>query len=503
MQQLTAKNLKQLLDDPEYHSPSIDGVLYDRNTIRPSVVHFGVGNFHRCHQAVYMDKLHRRGSDEWGIIGISMRSTNTRDALKPQDFLYTEVTLGEEVSFRIIGSILDILVAPQDPGAVVKLVAERSTKLVTTTITEKGYYLSSGNIDYSHTDMSADEASLRKPKTIYGYLAAGIILRSGSDAGPLSIVCCDNIEAGGQKLRAGVYALLKIQAPHLLDWTDRNISFASSMVDRVTPATDDALKVLVDSTLNVKDAWPVSAEPFSQWIIEDKFAGPKPPLDEVGVIFTVDIIKYQQMKLRFLNASHSIIAVLAHLTGHKNIHNALEHPPILEFVVRMLRETILPVTDIPEGFEGSDYIIDVIQRFQNSALPYSAQQVNTDSSQKINLRWFPTIDDALKTCNDTRLMSFMIAAWVIYIEKALEDDELSDPLHAELVKIHQNGSTNIGQFLKAIGADKFSFMDSSSFMADVTHAYETLSDNDISIAITDVLNETELPSKSSKDSYYA
>ena len=351
--------------------------------------------------------------------------------------------------------------------------------------------------------MSADEASLRKPKTIYGYLAAGIILRSGSDAGPLSIICCDNIEAGGQKLRAGVYALLKIQAPHLLDWTDRNVSFASSMVDRVTPATDDALKVLVDSTLNVKDAWPVSAEPFSQWIIEDKFAGPKPPLDEVGVIFTVDIIKYQQMKLRFLNASHSIIAVLAHLTGHKNIHNALEHPPILEFVVRVLRETILPVTDIPEGFEGSDYIIDVIQRFQNSALPYSAQQVNTDSSQKINLRWFPTIDDALKTCNDTRLMSFMIAAWVIYIEKALEDDELSDPLHAELVKIHQNGSTNIGQFLKAIGADKFSFMDSSSFMADVTHAYETLSDNDISIAITDVLNETELPSKSSKDSYYA
>jgi fructuronate reductase len=244
----------------------------------------------------------------------------------------------------------------------------------------------------------------------------------------------------------------------------------------------------------------VSAEPFSQWIIEDKFAGPKPPLDEVGVIFTDDIIKYQQMKLRFINASHSIIAVLAHLTGHKNIHDALEHPPILEFVGRVLRESILPVTDIPEGYEGSDYIIDVIQRFQNSALPYSAQQVNTDSSQKINLRWFPTIDDALMKSNDTTLMSFMIAAWVVYIEKALEDDELSDPLHAELFKIHQNGSTNIGQFLKAIGADKFSFMDSSSFMADVTRAYETLSYTDVSIAITDVLNETE---QHSKDSYYA
>lgn len=503
MPQLTAKNLKQLLDDPENRSPSIDGMPYDRNSIQPSVVHFGVGNFHRCHQAVYMDRLLRQGFDSWGIIGVSMRSTKTRDALKSQDFLYTVVTLDGQASFRIIGSILDILVAPEDLGAVVKLIAEKSTKLVTTTITEKGYCLSSGNIDHSHIDMSADEANLGKPRTIYGYLAAGIILRSRSDAGPLSIVCCDNIEAGGQKLRAGVYALLKIHAPHLEDWTDKNISFASSMVDRVAPATDDALKTLVDSTLNLEDAWPVSAEPFSQWIIEDKFAGPKPPLDEVGVIFTPDIVKYQKMKLRFLNASHSIIAVLAHLTGHKNIHNALEHPPIFEFVVRVLRETILPVTDIPEGFEASNYIIDVILRFQNSALPYSAQQVNTDSSQKINLRWFPIIDDALKKRNDTRLMSFMIAAWVIYIEKALEDDELSDPLRAELVKIHQNGTTNIGQFLKAIGADKFSFMDSSSFKAAVTRAYETLSDNDVSIAITDVLNETELPSKPKKDPYYA
>ena len=503
MQQLTTKNLKKLLDDPENHSPAIDGVPYDRNTIQPSVVHFGVGNFHRCHQAVYMDSLLRQGSDSWGMIGVSMRSANTRDALKPQDFLYTQVTLGGQASFRIIGSILDILVAPEDPGAVVKLVADKSTKLVTTTITEKGYCLSSGNIDYSHTDISADKASLEKPKTIYGYLAAGIILRSVSDAGPLSIVCCDNIEAGGQKLRAGIYALLKMQAPHLEDWADRNISFASSMVDRVAPATDDALKSLVDSTLNIKDAWPVSAEPFSQWIIEDKFAGPKPPLHEVGVIFTDDIIKYQQMKLRFLNAAHSIIAVLAHLTGHKNIHDALEHPPILEFVSRVLRETILPVTDIPEGFDGSDYIVDVIKRFQNSALPYSAQQVNTDSSQKINLRWFPTIDDALMKSNDTRLMSFMVAAWVVYIEKALEDEALTDPLHAELFNINQNSSTNIGRFLKAIGADNFSFMDSSSFMKTVTRAYKTLSDKDVSVAIIDILNETELPSKSSKDSHYA
>ena len=503
MQQLTSKNLKQLLDDPENNSGAIDGVLYDRNTIQPSVVHFGVGNFHRCHQAVYMDRLLRRGSNEWGIIGVSMRSTSVRDALKPQDFLYTEVTLGGQPRFRIIGSILDILVGPEDPSAVVNLVGETSTKLVTTTITEKGYCLSSGNLDHSDTGISADKTSLEKPKTIYGYLAAGIILRSDSDAGPLSIVCCDNIEAGGQTLRAGVYALLKIHAPHLEDWADKNISFASSMVDRVSPTTGDALKALVKSMLHIQDEWPVSAEPFSQWVIEDKFAGPKPPLHEVGVIFTDDIIKYQQMKLRFLNAAHSIIAILGYLTGHKNIHDALEHPPILEFVGRVLRETILPVTDIPEGFKGSDYIMDVIHRFQNSALPYSAQQVNTDSSQKINLRWFPTIDDALKNSNDTMLMSFMIGAWIFYIEKSLEDDALRDPLHAELFKINKNGSTNIGRFLKAIGADKFSFMDSSRFMEDVTRAYEALSNNDVSVAIIDVLNETELPSKSGKDSYYA
>lgn len=489
MPQLNTKNLKNSISDLTDREQTITSGNYDRAQIQPGIVHFGVGNFHRCHQAVYIDKLLNQGVKDWGIIGISMRSTKIRDALQSQNFLYTEVTLGKQSSFRIIGSILDILVAPENPTAVISQVAKNQIKLVTTTITEKGYYLCSGQIDQSDPDIVADKTCLENPRTIYGYLAASIIQRGIQDAAPLSIICCDNIQAGGEHLRAGVYMLLQQHAQHLLSWVEKHVSFASSMVDRVSPATDDNLKSLVHSTVKLKDVWPVSAEPFSQWVIENKFAGPKPALDKVGAIFADDISYHQQMKLRFLNAGHSIIAVLAYLAGHKTIHQALEQPYILQFVQRALCENILPVTEIPQGYQGKDYIAEVIQRFQNSALPYFAQQVNSDSSQKIILRWFPSIDNALLRNTDTAFMSFILAAWVVYVERALDANELNDPLDHHLMKANQNDGQRVEQFLTIIGASHFNFAASAPFMTDVTNAYQTLKDINISNALSDFLTK--------------
>ena len=483
MQRLSQKNLTNILGkvaDKNYH---ISKENYDRDVIKPGIVHFGVGNFHRCHQAVYIDKLLGQGDLEWGIIGVSMRSSKIRDALKPQDFLYTEATLGSQIEFRIIGSILDILVAPEDPVAVINQLADTNIKLATTTITEKGYCLSSGQIDSDHPDIVADKNSLERPRSIYGYIAAAIIQRSKDHAAPLSVICCDNIQDGGVTLREGVDMLLELHAKDVLGWAEKNVSFASSMVDRVSPATDQSLNQLVNSTLEFDDAWPVSAEPFTQWVIEDKFAGIRPALDQVGALFTDDISLYEQMKLRLLNAGHSIISVLGYLDNREMIHQALKQPYILKFVQKALHENLLPVTDIPEDCRGEDYISDVIQRFHNSGTPYRAQQVNSDSSQKIRLRWFPSIDNALAQRTNTKLMSFFVAAWVIYIEKALSAGELSDPLSDHFSSEYENDMETVHHFLVVAGANSFNFINSALFMSDVLDTYITLKQSDVKVAL--------------------
>ena len=242
MQKLNQSNLACKVSESIDHKHNFSMQSYERDCVQPGIVHFGVGNFHRSHQAIYVDKLLGQGYLDWGIIGVSMRSPKIRDALKPQDFLFTEVTLGNKIEFRIIGSILNILVAPENPSAVINQIADEKIKLVTTTITEKGYYLYSGKVDSSHPDMVSDSACLKKPRSIYGYLAAAVIQRCNFDGPPLNVLCCDNIHDGGTKLKAGVYFLLEKHSQVAYEWATKNVSFASSMVDRVSPATDEELK---------------------------------------------------------------------------------------------------------------------------------------------------------------------------------------------------------------------------------------------------------------------
>lgn len=496
MQRLNQKNLANTANATVTPTAYVSKVNYNRDHIQAGIVHFGVGNFHRCHQAVYVDKLLSHGSVDWGIVGVSMRSSKLRDQLAPQDYLYTQVTLSEQTELNVIGSILNILVAPENPAAVIEQVANSCIKLVTTTITEKGYCLSSGHIDIKHADIVADSVSLKSPQTIYGYLAAAIIKRRSQGDAPLSVLCCDNIQGGGEHLQAGVQMLLQQHDIDSVAWATEHVIFASSMVDRVSPATDESLKQLVRSTLELEDAWPVSAEPFSQWVIEDKFAGPRPAFDKVGALFTDDISLYEQMKLRFLNAGHSIISVLGYLDKQPTVHQALEQPGILGFAQKTLYANVLPVATIPTNCKGEDYIAEVIARFQNKFLPYKVQQVNTDSSQKIQQRWFPTIDDALTLNADTTLMSFIVAAWIVYIQKALDAGELNDPLHDDFLTTHQQGphqqeKDTIQQFLVIAGANRYRFLNSEPFMATVLAHYKTLKNTAIKTAVNKLLSQQE------------
>ncbi len=498
--------LKQLkekeISAKETLPPGIVIESYQRENIQPGIVHFGVGNFHRCHQAKYVDNLLSQNHFQWGIIGVSMQSSAAKDKLAPQDYLYTEVTLSHTTEIKIIRSILNILVAQENQSEVVRQVSDPRIKLVTTTITEKGYYLSNGQLNKSSPQVISDITSLSRPSTIYGFLAASVIQRRQYDSGPLSVVCCDNIQGGGNCLHAGVEALLDIHDRDSLAWSREHVSFASSMVDRVTPVTDSNLRQLVASKLNLEDAWPVSAEPFSQWVIENKFAAERPPLDLVGVVFSDDISAYEQMKLRFLNAGHSIVSVLGYLMNKEHVHEALQQPAIFEFLRQTLLNVVLPTTKTPASFCGEKYIEEVLKRFQNNALPYKVHQVNTDSSQKIQQRWFPAIDAALESEIDTKYMTFLIAAWAVHIEKALNEKQLNDPLKTEFsAALIDNSQENtpdtddrgkIYNLLKIAGAEHFRFFMLDEFMESAIDYYQKLQATDLNQILTHLVTQRSL-----------
>lgn len=440
---------------------------YDRNAVSVGIVHFGIGNFHRAHQAVYCDDLLRQGETQWGITGVSLRSGAMHDALEPQDFLYTLAVLGKTLDCRIIGAIRDVLVAPQTPQAVINRLAQPSTQLVSATITEKGYGLNAGGVDFDHPDLAREVLSLDVPKTIYGFLARGLIARClNAPTSRLTIMCCDNISGGGAYLKQGVAHLLGIHSPKTLAWAKDHTAFVSSMVDRVCPATDDNLRDLVSKKTGLKDAWPVSAEPFTQWMIEDDFAGERPAFDRVGAVFVDDIAPFERMKLCYLNAAHTMASTLGHLFGDQFVHQALDRKEVLRFMRQALYDNVLPNAAVPRGYDGADYIENVIARFQNGNLPYANLQVGTDSSQKIQQRWFPTIDQALERRSDTSYFEFCLGAWAVFIHTALSQDVLNDPKKDKFSRIETcDVRTMMREYLKIADAETFSFFSQPHLMA--------------------------------------
>ena len=440
---------------------------YNKASVTVGIIHFGTGNFHRAHQAVYCDALLNTGETRWGITGVSMRSSNMRDKLLPQDFLYTQATLGDKTDYRIIGAIQNLLVAPENPQAVIEAVADAQIQLVTTTITEKGYCLSSGKIDRDHQEFTKDLESLTRPQTIYGYLTAALINRCLNKGGPLTILCCDNIHAGGEHLRQGVQMLLELHSPETLSWVNNNVVFSSSMVDRVTPATSEALKDQVAEHLGLIDAAPVAAEPYTQWVIENRFAGERPAFDQVGALFVDDIVLFEQIKLRFLNAAHSMLATLGYLFGDRFVHESMQRPNLAKFAEQALKLNVLPVTTVPASIDVEAYIDQVFERFRNSRLPYAVLQVGTDSSQKIQQRWFPSIDDALAQDGEFSYLAFTLAAWVSYIQKALVSNDLNDPLKSAFADVESKNAFVVKKYLNLAGVEQFAFSKNNNFMQKV------------------------------------
>jgi fructuronate reductase len=390
--------------------------VVDRSRVAVGVVHLGVGNFHRAHQAVVFDDLIAAGDLRWGVCGVSLRRSAMREALQPQDGLYTLLVRdGAGTRARVVGALRELRVAPGSPESVIARLATDDTRLVTLTITEKGY----------------DETG---PASAVGLLAAGLDARRRAGAGGLSVLSCDNLSHNGARLHERLVRAAHGIDPALAAWVGREVACPDSMVDRIVPATTDADRAEAAAILGVEDAWPVAAEPFVQWVVEARFAGEPPPLEAAGVQFVADVAPWEAMKLRLLNAAHSALAYLGAPAGLATVDAAIAQPVLRAFVERLWRQAAPTLPPAVRG-EAPAYGERLLERFTNPALRHRLLQIAMDGSQKLPQRLVATLRDARRLGVPHDAPLWAIAAWMRFVAGADERGDalpLDDPLAARL-----------------------------------------------------------------------
>jgi fructuronate reductase len=405
---------------PGYHAASV-GI---------GIVHLGIGAFHRAHQAVYVDDCLAAGAGDWRILGVSLRSAGVRDQLVPQDGLYTllERSSGGE-RLRIIGSVADVLVAAEDPARVIAAIANPAIHIVSLTITEKGYCHdpATGALDDQHADIVHDRANPTAPRSAIGFLATGLAARMAAGAGPLTILSCDNLPHNGAVLRSVLTAFVASQDPALAVWLAANVRFPATMVDRIVPATTDADRTALAQRLGMDDTAMVKAEPFSQWVIEDDFAGPRPPFETVGAQLVADVRPFELAKLRMLNGAHSTIAYLGLMRGYSFVHQAIADPAIAATVRQLMDEAAATLPTVP-GLDTSAYAAALLERFANRALEHRLAQIAMDGSQKLPQRLIGIIVDTHAAGRKATAAAVGLAAWMRHLAGPHVDDPLAQQL---------------------------------------------------------------------------
>lgn len=409
---------------------------YDRDCVRIGVVHFGPGAFHRAHQACYLDAA-LASDPRWGIAEVSLHSGAVRDALAPQNGLYTLAVRDEHSQFRVIGAIRELLLSPEAPAVVSDRLADPHVALVTATVTEKGYCLrADGSLDLHHPEIAHDIAHPDAPRSLIGHLCRGLARRRELGNPPPNIVSCDNLTDNGPRLRAAVLELARRHDTDLARWIEEEVAFPRTMVDSITPAIDDALRAHVAAQLGVTDAWPVQREAFSQWVIEDCMRGTQPDWLAIGVTISPDVAGFERAKLRLLNGAHSALAYLGLIAGHETVAQAMRDPPIASFVRQLMVEDIAPAVVAPRGLDVPDYIESILRRFRNPALSYQLVQIAGDSSQKLPFRLLGTLVDAVAARRPLQRLCLPIAAWFHFVRRqARTGGRLNDPLASQLLAI--------------------------------------------------------------------
>ncbi|MEL1251132.1 mannitol dehydrogenase family protein [Aurantiacibacter gilvus] len=415
---LAAQTIEQLQADvarPEYGRSQAVGI-----------VHFGIGAFHRAHQAAYTDACLNAGEQGWMIVGVSMRSPTVADQLNPQDGLYTlKVRSAGDGETRVIGSVAQVLVAAPDRAAIVDQLASADCHVVTFTVTEKGYCRA--------PDGSLDHTQAREG--FYPILCEALARRRDSGLAGLTLLSCDNLSGNGKQLQRLMLEWIQAEAPDLVQWFCDKCTTPDSMVDRIVPSTSVADIDELEGETGLRDEGAVFTESFSQWVIEDRFAGPRPQWQEHGVQIVPDVTPFEAAKLRMLNGAHSLLAYAGLDRGHTFVHQAIADGELRDLVRHLMIEEAAPTIDAGEGQDLAAYADELVARFENPALHHRLAQIAMDGSQKLGQRWLDTLAINQQRGRSCNAILTGIAHWLNHVSGDVRT--VDDPHAQALLEVWQ------------------------------------------------------------------
>ena len=456
---------------------------YNRDNVKTGIVHVGIGGFHRSHEAFYTDQLlHDESNADWGICGVALLDFDAKiyNTLKEQDGLYTLVVkeLDGTLTKRVIGSIVEVLYAPEDPKKVIEKMASPDVKIISLTITEGGYNYNeaTGEFNFENPLVQHDIANAEAPKTIFGYLTQALKLRKERGLKGCTIQSCDNIQGNGHMTKKMLLSYVGVAEPALVAWVEEHVSFPNAMVDRITPATSPSDISSLKETSGIDDAWPVVCEPFKQWVIEDYFSAGRPTWENVGAQFVPNVEPYEKMKLQLLNAGHSVLGILGALMGYDTIDEAANNPGINAFLRAYMGREVAPILSDLKGVDLESYEVSLLQRFGNVYIKDQIDRICSETSAKFPIFILPTINAQLKLDGHIEHAALVTAAWAIYSlgndenGKAINVKDVMASVLNEKAKESKNCPTTFLEIESIFGKLK----DSKPFTEAYTSAYKDI-----------------------------
>ncbi|MCO6188337.1 mannitol dehydrogenase family protein [Rhizobium sp. L1K21] len=488
MTKLSLQNLKDL-------SEKVSVPNYSREQLSPGILHFGVGNFHRAHMAVYLHELFNQGKNlDFAIIGAGIMPSDAKmkETLAAQDYLTTVVEQDiNRSAATITGPMIDIITAP-DFGRIIETLADPAIRIVSMTITEGGYFIdsSTGKFDTRHPAIQADAANADAPKTVFGLIIAGLKARKEKGLAPFTVMSCDNIPGNGEVTEAAVVELAKLSDPDFAHWIHTNVAFPNSMVDRITPATGPREIEIAATRYGVEDGWPVFCEEFKQWVLEDNFPQGRPAFEDVGATFVPDVAPYELMKLRILNGGHAAIAYPAALMDIHFVHEAMENPLIAGFLSKLEHDEIVPVVPPVPDTSLSDYVALIERRFINPNIGDTIPRLAQDGSNRQPKFILPSTADRLAKGLDVTGLALVSALWCKYFEGVSDsgkqivfNDASAERLQAAALASREDPSVfpALEDIFGKVGTNP-------TFLARFSHALESLREKGTAATLQDYLD---------------
>ncbi|MGO2293339.1 MAG: mannitol dehydrogenase family protein [Pseudoalteromonas sp.] len=446
---------------------SVDVPTYDRSKVKAGIVHIGVGGFHRAHQATYINELLKTpGNEQWGICGVGLLEANRdlRDILHKQDNLYTLTVRhpNGSVNNTVIGSMVEFLFAPENKQAVINKMAHSDTKIVSLTITEGGYnfHPATGEFDYTNPDIIHDIANPEQPITAFGYITAALKLRKEQNLAAFTVQSCDNIQHNGHVTRKMLLAFAQKQDAELAQWIEQHVAFPNAMVDRITPISKQSDIDYVTQAYGINDGWPITCESFTQWVIEDDFSDGRPNWDNVGAQFVSDVTPFEKMKIRLLNAGHSVLGLLGSIHGYSTIDETVSDPLFAKYLRAFMDLEVTPLLETLPGIELDNYKDILIERFSNPNIKDNLARICSESSAKLPKFLIASISENLAQNRNVSLAALVIASWCLYSDKGMTEQ-------GQALDIQDAMAKELNQAAKLTATEPLSFIEVESIFGDL------------------------------------